>query len=174
MFFIAPITYQTGKNILIDGKINTAKLLAELIKNLCKEIGFGLIDLSEKKYNGGKVDSEGIHPAGAYEQMAKDVVDLMFKGGGKKLEDLVNNGIPSPTEGNSQGSSGGETSFLSIFFSSVTDALKNFASGLSSSNNGLVSTIGNYMGKTVSATERLIGKTGDVEQAIKDKEVPSL
>ena len=80
VFFIAPITNQPGK-------FNTkgaASKVARAVRSACAAGGFGLIDLEPSSPRYVTFDKEGIHPTGdGYSRLAKDIVELLWRGGGR-------------------------------------------------------------------------------------------
>ena len=89
IFFIAPITNQPGKFNSGNNSGNAAKV-ARAVRSACRAGGYGLIDLEPSSGKYKSFDNEGIHPTGSgYSDLAKDVVELLFRGGGTAVVNSV-------------------------------------------------------------------------------------
>lgn len=85
VFFIAPITNQPGKFNSGQNAGNAAKV-ARAVRKVCSLEKYGLIDLEPSSSKYTKFDSDGIHPTSdGYRMLAKDVVELLFRGGGQAV-----------------------------------------------------------------------------------------
>ena len=136
------------------------------------EIYAGNINGQECSFSWGSLHNTKTNPSGPPwpSDKSKEYKVIWRNGSGSGPDFMYNNGIQKLNNENEQG----ETSFLSIMFSSITETLKNFSQGLASSNSDAASAFGKGLGQLVDKAEKIIGKTGDVESAIKEKEIPKI